>query len=104
MGELAAVLACTAALTTVVLLTLRLNRARVELRSLAGVVGTIALAIPEGGVGKVAHGARGRRSTLPARCADGGAIAKGARVVIVEASSRLAIVQRLPADIEEVFR
>ena len=73
-------------------------------RALSGTVAEVTLAIPEGGVGGIAHGASGGRSSMPARHVDGGALHPGARVVIVDVTANVARVRPLPTDLEEVFR
>src|SRR5204863_4168840 len=73
-------------------------------RRLAGTVAMVTVAIPKGGVGRIAFGASGRRSSRAARCSDGESIERGTKVVIVDTCARVTHVRSLPADLEEVFR
>ena len=72
----------------------RPHRERAQLRggSLVGTLATVALPIPVGGVGTVAHHASGRRSAIPAIHVDGARAEEGVEVVIVEIRGPLAVV------------
>lgn len=50
--------------------------------SLVGREAEVTLAIPSGGLGEVAYIQKGQRNLMRARCADGAAVAKDAKVVI----------------------
>jgi hypothetical protein len=62
---------------------------------LVGSVAHVAVRIPANGVGLVALVIGSRRTTLPARCNDGGAIERGTEVVIVHVARRIALVTHL---------
>lgn len=66
-----------------------------EGRAIAGIVGHVALAIPEGGVGTVAYHSDGRRATAPARTSDSLALASGTRVLVMDIANGVAVVEAL---------
>jgi membrane protein implicated in regulation of membrane protease activity len=53
-----------------------------HMQSLIGAIAEVSVAIPKGGVGQVVLSAGGQRSEHIARAADGGALARGSRVVV----------------------
>jgi len=65
----------------------------VEMDSLVGTEGEVSVPIPSGGLGEISYVRGGQRSVLSARCADGAAIAKGARVVVKSVSSTECVVE-----------
>lgn len=73
-------------------------------RPIAGTIAVVAIAIPEGGVGRITHAARGAFARLPARAAHGGAIATGTPVVVVDLARGVATVEPLPIEFEGAFR
>lgn len=66
-----------------------------EGRAIAGVVGHIALSIPQGGVGTVAYDADGRRATAPARSSDRLPLPTGTRVLVMDIANGVAVVEAL---------
>jgi hypothetical protein len=59
---------------------------------IVGSVAHVAVRIPEHGVGLIALVVGSRRTTLPARCADGGGIPRSTEVVVVDMRARVALV------------
>jgi hypothetical protein len=78
--------------------------ARTSTRRIAGTIAVVAIAIPRGGVGRVAHAARGHFARLPARDANGGALPVGTPVIVLALERGVASVVPLPPDIEEAFQ
>lgn len=66
-----------------------------EGQAIAGVVGHIALAIPEGGVGTVAYHSDGRRATAPARSSNRLPLPTGTRVLVMDIANGVAVVEAL---------
>ena len=66
-----------------------------EGQAIAGVVGHVALAIPDGGVGTVAYHSDGRRATAPARSSNSLALASGTRVLVMDIANGVAVVEAL---------
>lgn len=62
---------------------------------LLGIVASVSLAIPAGGVGSIAYHANGRRATMPARCRSGAGLAPGSRVVVLAIEERVASVSEI---------
>lgn len=66
-----------------------------EGQAIAGVVGHVALSIPEDGVGTVAYHADGRRATAPARSSDRLPLPTGTRVLVMDIANGVAVVEAL---------
>jgi hypothetical protein len=60
-----------------------------------GTVAHVTVAIPRRGVGSIALVMGSRRTTLPARCSEDRAIARGTEVVVIGRRDRVALVARL---------
>ena len=71
---------------------------------LRGTVGRVSIAVPPAGVGAIAYMRFGRRATLPARTSDGRGIERGRLAVILAIERKVALVEELSNDIQEVFR
>lgn len=59
---------------------------------IVGSIAHVAVRIPENGVGLIALVVGSRRTTLPARCCDGGGIARSTEVVVIDMRGRVALV------------
>jgi hypothetical protein len=59
---------------------------------IVGSVAHVAVRIPENGVGLIALVIGSRRTTLPARCSEGGTIARSTEVVVVDVRGSVAVV------------
>ena len=64
-------------------------------QALIGAVGTVSLAIPEQGVGRVTYVAEGQRRVLPARTHEGTPLLTGSRVIVEDVKAGVAIVEEL---------
>lgn len=75
-----------------------LMRSREEMNpadyDMVGVLGTVASAIREGGIGEILYSRDGARHASPARSEDGGAIANGEEVVVTRYEDGIAFVRR----------
>ena len=59
---------------------------------IVGSLAHVCVAIPRRGVGSIALVIGSRRTTLPARCSEGSAIARGTEVVVIGRRDRVALV------------
>ncbi len=59
---------------------------------IVGSIAHVAVRIPEQGVGLIALVVGSRRTTLPARCCDGGSIPRSTEVVVIDVRGRVALV------------
>jgi hypothetical protein len=64
-------------------------------RPLSGSIARVVVAVPTGGVGRVAYTAGGKRCSMAARCSEARAIASGAEVVVVDVSRGTATIAPL---------
>lgn len=61
-------------------------------RPLGGSLARVVVAVPTAGVGRVAYTAHGKRCSMPARCSEAQAIARGAEVVVIDVARGVATV------------
>jgi hypothetical protein len=61
--------------------------------SLVGAEAEVLTAIPPGGIGEIAYVKAGQRNVMSARCADGAAVPRGAKVVVKSVSAAVFVVE-----------
>jgi hypothetical protein len=64
-------------------------------RPLGGSIARVVVAVPPGGVGRVAYTAGGKRCSMAARCCEAQPIARGAEVVVVDVARGVATIAPL---------